>query len=84
MASMREHEFTLVLSSEPDEAGADRLYGVIDDGTIATAQGVSQIQFHRKTESLEAAIRSAIADVQACGITILRVEMQPDDVAQVK
>lgn len=79
---MKEHEFTLVLSEEPDEAAADRLYGAIDDGTIATNQGVPRIHFHRQADSLEAAIRSAIGDVQSSGLKVVRVEMQPEEVAR--
>lgn len=52
------YEFTLILATEPDEA-ADRLYGIFDDGTLATVAGIPQIRFHRETLSLEEAIGSA-------------------------
>jgi hypothetical protein len=75
---MKEHEFTLVLLREPDEAQADKLYGVVDDGTIATIAGTPQILFHREAPSLEEAIRSAVGDVRSAGFEVARVEMQPD------
>lgn len=75
---MKEHEFTLILSSDPDEAESDKLYGVIGDGTISTIAGIAQIQFHRQAASLEDAIRSAVADVRSVGVGIERIEMQPD------
>jgi hypothetical protein len=75
---MREHEFTLVLHSDPSEEEADKLYGVIDDGTISTIAGVPQIQFHRQAVTLEEAIRSAVNDVRSAGFDVERVEMLPD------
>jgi hypothetical protein len=75
---MKEHEFTLVLTTDPDEAAADKLYSVIDDGTISTIAGTPQIHFHREAASLEDAIRSAVANVRSAGFDVERVEMQPD------
>jgi hypothetical protein len=75
---VRIHEFNLILAAEPNEAEADILYAVFDDGTIATMSGVPQIQFHRQAESLEEAIRSAVTEVRKAGFQIQRIEMQPD------
>ncbi len=79
---MKAHEFTLLLTADPTEAEADRLYGVFDDGTISTVAGVPQIHFHREAQSLEEAIRSAIGDVRAAGFDVARVEMEPNAVLQ--
>lgn len=78
---MKEHEFTLVLTTAPDDDTADRLYGAIDDGTIASVGDVATISFHRARPHLEEAIRSAIADVQSCGLQVRRVELEPAAVA---
>ena len=75
---MKEHEFTLVLTADPDEDQSDRLYGTFDDGTISTISGVPQVHFHRQAASLEDAIRSAIGDVRSAGFDVERVEMLPD------
>lgn len=75
---MREHEFMIVLSSEPNDDQADNLYAFFSDGTITTIAGISQIHFHREADSLETAIRSAIGDVRSAGFDVLRVEMQPE------
>lgn len=75
---MKEHEFTLVLTTDPNDQGADRLYGTFEDGTISTIAGVPQIDFHREAVSLEEAIRSAVGDVRSAGFDVKRVEMQPD------
>jgi hypothetical protein len=79
---MKQHEFTLVLSADPDDEQADRMYGTFDDGTIATIGGVPQVHFHRDAESLEEAIRSAIGDVRSVGFDVARVEMEPNAVPQ--
>jgi hypothetical protein len=75
---MKEHEFTLILTAEPTEEQADNLYGVFNDGTIATVAGVAQIHFHREAQSLEDAIRSAVNDTRSAGFDVERIEMQPD------
>ena len=79
---MQEQQFTLVLTTDPTEGEADRLYGTIDDGTLSTIAGVPQISFHRQASSLETAIRSAMQNVRSVGLEILRVEIEPDSVIQ--
>jgi len=75
---MRTHEFTLILTTDPSEAEADKLYGICNDGTLSTIAGVPRIDFHRDAASLEEALRSALGDVRAAGFTVERVEMEPD------
>ena len=77
---MKEHEFTLVLTADPNEEEADRLYATFNDGTISTMAGVPQVHFHRQAGSLEEAIRSAIGDVRSQGFDVTRVEMEPNAV----
>ena len=79
---MKEHEFSLILTGDPDEKQADKLYGAFNDGTISTIAGVPQIRFHREAGSLEEAIRSAIGDVRSAGFDVARVEIEPDAVSQ--
>jgi hypothetical protein len=79
---MKVHEFTLVLTADPDEDEADRMYGTFNDGTIVTIAGVPRIHFHREAPSLEEAIRSAIGDVRSAGFDVATVEMEPGAVAQ--
>jgi hypothetical protein len=79
---MKEHDFTLILTADPGEEDADRLYGIFDDGTLSTIAGVPQIHFHREARSLEEAIRSAITHVRSAGFDVVRVEIEPEAVAQ--
>ncbi len=52
-AVMKEHAFTLILTTDPSEEEADRLYGYCDNGTLWTIDRVPQIRFHRAALSLE-------------------------------
>jgi len=79
---MKEHEFTLVLTADPNEDEADKMYGTFDDGTISTIAGVPQVHFHREAGSLQEAIRSAIGGVRSTGFDVERVEMEPNSVLQ--
>lgn len=79
---MKVHEFSLVLTADPSDGDADKMYGTFDDGTISTIAGVPQIHFHREAGSLEEAIRSAIGDVRSAGFDVARVELEPNAVAQ--
>ena len=80
---MKEHEFTLILTSDPTDEDAEKLYGILNDGTISTIAGVPQIHFHRKAMSLEEAMRSAIGDVRSAGVGVERVEVEPRAVLQI-
>ena len=75
--TMKKYEFTLILTVDPDEEEADRLYSIFDDGTIATVEGVPQIHFHREAFSLEAAIGSALLDIRKGGFDAVRVHINP-------
>lgn len=78
---MKEHAFTLVLTADPNEAEADKMYGTFNDGTITIA-GVPQIHFHRKAAWLEEAIRSAVGDVRSVGFDVAHVKMEVAAVSQ--
>jgi len=76
--TMTPYAFTLILNepTELDEALADQLFTAgCDDGTPGMCAGLTVIDFHRKGQSLEAAIRSAVADVNAAGCVVTRVEI---------
>jgi hypothetical protein len=74
---MNTYEFSLVLTvPEVTEADCDALYEAgCDDGTIVTRGGATYIAFDREAASLEAAIRSATANVRSAGFEVARVEM---------
>ena len=71
------YEFTLILTADPNEEEADRLYSIFDDGTITTVESIPQIHFHRKAFSLESAIGSALLDIQKAGFDATNVHIKP-------
>lgn len=79
---MKEHEFTFILTTDPDEEEADKLYGTFNYGTLSTIAGVPQIRFHREAPLLEEAIRSVMRDVRSAGFDIARVEIEPESVVE--
>ena len=79
---MKEHEFALVIGADPSDDDGEKLYAKFNDGTISTIAGTPYIHFHREANSLEEAIRSAIDDVRGAGISVSRVEMEPDSLLQ--
>ncbi len=74
---MKIYEFTFILTADPNEEEADRLYSIFDDGTIITVEGIPQIHFHREAFSLESAIGSALMDIQKAGVDAAHVHIKP-------
>ena len=75
------YDFQLIFREGTDitEELADRLFEAgCDDGTPGRCCGVPYIRIHREAESLEAAIRSAVADVQRAGCLVERVQIEHD------
>jgi hypothetical protein len=67
---MPTYEFTLVLADEITTDTADAIYAICDDATSSRSNGVEYVAFDRQAESLESAIRSAVADVQKAGCIV--------------
>ena len=70
---MAKYEFALILKGQYEltEEIADELFEAgCDDGTPGVCNGVFPIDFHREGDSLETAIRSAIADVKSAGYEV--------------
>ena len=79
---MATFDFKLVLhQSEIDEAEADALYAHCKDGTLITAAGVTHMDFDRAANSLDEAVKSAIADVNAAGFRVVRIEIEAENIA---
>ena len=50
-------------------------------GTLITAAGVTYMDFDRQANSLDEAVRRAIADINAAGFRVARVEIEADCLA---
>jgi hypothetical protein len=78
---MKTYDFEVILAAGTDvtEELADRLFEAgCDDGTPGACCGVPVIGFSREAESLESAIRSAVANVQKAGCVVERVQIGRD------
>lgn len=76
---MKKYEFSLILKGSPEltEEIADELFEAgCDDGTPGTCNGVFSIDFHREGDSLEAAINSAIKNVETAGYQVEHVQIE--------
>ena len=79
---MATFDFKLVLDqAEIDESDADALYARCKDGTLITAAGVTYMDLDRQADSLDEAVRSAIADINAAGFRVARIEIEADSIA---
>jgi hypothetical protein len=75
------YDFVVVLKGLHviDDDLAEVLYEAgCDDGSPFSSNGVAAIGFSREADSLESAIRSAVADVQKAGCTVQRIEIESD------
>ena len=78
---MKTYEFDVVLKdvSEVTDDQADALFTAgCDDGTPASCNGTAWIHFDREASSLEEAIRLALAQVQAAGLQVSKIELGAD------
>ena len=80
---MATYDFQLVLRGvrAMSEEIAEALYEAgCDDGTPFSSEGVAAVGFTREAANLEEAVRSAIADVNKAGFTVVRVEPAEESV----
>lgn len=81
-SDMQAYTFTVILGdhSEMTEELAEALAAAgCDDGLAGSSGGVVAVMFDREAESLEQAVRSAIADVQKAGCRAAWVRIEPED-----
>ena len=74
--NMTTQSFTLIIGGRDviELEDTDKIYAVCDDCTAGSRDGRIHIRFHREAGSLEAAIRSAIDQIQQVGYVVTRVE----------
>jgi hypothetical protein len=78
---MKVYQFDVLLKDLPDmtDEQADRLFAAgCDDGTPTSCDGLAWIHFDREAVSLEDAIRSAVAQVHAAGMSVAKVQLDDD------
>jgi hypothetical protein len=52
-------------------------YARVDDVSMFNSDRVTRVSFHRKANTLDEAIRSAIADLRASGFAVKQIEVEP-------
>ncbi len=79
---MGQYSFELVLreptTDEDDERLFDRFEGRVSS---AVANGVPLLYMHLDADSMEHAIREAVSGVRELGLSVRRVELDPDIIA---
>lgn len=78
---MTTYEFDVLLKdvAEVTDDQADALFAAgCDDGTPVSRNGTAWVHFHRQGASLEEAIRSAVGQIKAAGLTAAKVELDMD------
>lgn len=75
---MRTYEFNVIVSPL-DDATADAIYGMCPDSSVGANHGIDYVAFDREADSLEDAIRSAVAQLRALAVRPLRIEMDTPD-----
>lgn len=74
-------EFTLRIKQRlTEESEMDAIYARCADCSLLVEGDETLLRFHREDVSLQDAIQSAIADVNAAGYHVTHVEMEPDSV----
>jgi hypothetical protein len=78
------YEFSLILTAtDVTDQEADTLYAAgCDDGSILSRGDVTMVQFDRDASTLDAALASAIRDVEGAGFQVARVEIDRHEVPQ--
>lgn len=78
---MQTFGFTLILADQDymSEEMAEAIYKAgADDSLCHSGNGIAGVDFDREAESLEAALRSAVADVKAAGFGVHHIELEPE------
>ncbi|WP_456428400.1 hypothetical protein [Rhodocaloribacter sp.] len=78
---MKTYHFELILEAPPTEAEEDRLFTHFE-GRVSPAlvNGTPVLYVHLNAPSMEEAIRSAIEKTRSLGLSVKRVELDPDAV----
>ena len=79
---MNAFEFTLRIDQRfSEEHEMDQVYSRCHDASLLVNGAATLVQFQREAASLQDAIQSAIADINAAGYHVSHVELQPNAVA---
>jgi hypothetical protein len=76
---MKAFDFTIAIEQYVDDLDAiDAFYGKAADASVAASEGKTLIHFDREGDSLDEALRSAVADIHDAGWQVCEITIQPD------
>ncbi len=76
---MKIFEFTITIDQYIEDLDViDAFYGKTRDASLAGSRGKTLVHFDREAGSLDDALRSAIADIQAQGWQVRDISVEPD------
>ena len=75
---MKIFEFTITIEQYVEDLDViDAFYGKTGDASVAGSAGKTLIHFDREADSLDDALRSALADLQAEGWQVREISVEP-------
>ena len=75
---MKVFEFTITIDQYVEDLDAiDAFYGKTGDASVAGSNGKTMIHFDREADSLDDALRRAVAEVQREGWEICEITVEP-------
>lgn len=76
---MKIFDFTITIDQFIEDLDViDAFYGKTGDATVAGSEGKTLVHFDREAQSLDEALRSAVADLQAQGWQVREISVEPD------
>ena len=76
---MKIFEFTITIDRYVEDLDViDAFYGKTGDASVAGSEGKTLVHFDREAESLDDALASAVADLQAEGWQVREISVEPD------
>ena len=76
---MKIFEFTITIDQYVEDLDViDAFYGKTGDASVAGSKGKTLIHFDREASSLDEALRSALADLQAEGWQVREISVEPN------
>jgi len=80
---MKDFSFTIILANHTkasDDLANATFEAGCDDATVSSCDGVVSLDFHRRADSLDGALRSAVGQLASAGYQVHRVELGSEDV----
>ena len=78
---MQTYGFIVQTRNASDESLVDVVYGLCEDASASSRDGMLSIAFDREADSMDAALRSAIEQLRIAGCVIDHITIESDSLA---